>query len=134
MSVGLTWRDAAGTALVVLAVAVAASVVYGWPLPLVADARVGVIALFILSYPSCLVAQAPQRMASAMRHETAWSPFVVLAIGLGALAVLLTIANLILNSIAVLVGMVIVVAAIWAVTTAHHLLESGPRPLRSART
>jgi hypothetical protein len=134
MSEGLKWRDAAGTALVVFAIAVAASVVYGWHWPLVADARAGVIALFILSYPSCLVAQAPRRMASAMRHETSWSPFVLVATVLGALAVLLMIANLLLNSAAVLVGMTIVVAAIWVVTTAHRVQESASRPLRSART
>jgi hypothetical protein len=63
---GLTWRDAIATILVAAAVAVTLSVVYSWNWPLIGNARAGVIALFVLSYPSCLVAQAPARMAAAI--------------------------------------------------------------------
>ncbi len=125
---GLSWRDAVGTLLVAAAVTVTLSVVYGWNWPLIGDARAGVIALFVLSYPSCLVAQAPARMAAAMRQETTWGPFLVTATVLGALALLLMIAGVILNSFTVLIGTAIVVVAIWVVTTAHHLVEPGPRP------
>lgn len=62
---GLSWRDVFGTVLVAAAVAVTLSVVYSWNWPLSGDARAGAIALFVLSYPSCLVAQAPARMAAA---------------------------------------------------------------------
>lgn len=125
---GLNWRDAVGTLLVAAAVAVTLSVLYDWNWPLISDARAGVIALFVLSYPSCLVAQAPARMAAAMHHETAWGPFLVMGTALGALALVLMVAGAIFNSVTLLVASAIAVVAIWIVTTIHHLVEAGPRP------
>ena len=101
---------------------------YGWNWPLIGDARAGVIALFVLSYPSCLVAQAPARMAAAIRHDTTWGAFLVIATGLGAVALVLLILGLITNSVTVLVSVAIVVVAIWAVTTTHRLMKPGPLP------
>jgi hypothetical protein len=119
---------------VAAAVAVTLSVVYSWNWPLIGDARAGVIALFVLSYPSCLVAQAPARMAAAIRHDTTWDPFLVVGTALGTAALVLMIVGLILNSVTVLVATATVVVAIWLVTTAHHLVEAGPRPsLQRAR-
>ena len=125
---GLSWRDVFGTVLVAAAVAVTLSVVYSWNWPLIGDARAGAIALFVLSYPSCLVAQAPARMAAALRRDTTWGPFLVIATVLGAVALVLLIVAVITNSVTVLVGTAIVVVAIWAVTSAHRLTEAGPRP------
>ena len=125
---GLSFRDAIGTVLVAAAVAVTLSVVYGWNWPLIGDARAGVIALFVLSYPSCLVAQAPARMAAAIRRGATWGPFLVIATVLGAVALVLADAGVITNSVNALVGTAIVVVAIWVVTTAHRLTETGPRP------
>lgn len=124
---GLNWRDGIGSLLVAAAVAVTLSVVYGWNWPLIGDARAGVIALFVLAYPSCLVAQAPGRMAAAMRHDTTWGSFLVIATVLGALALVLMIAGVIMNSVTVLIGTALVVVAIWSVATAHHVFEAGPR-------
>jgi hypothetical protein len=124
---GLRWRDAIGTLFVAAAVAVTLSVVYGWNWPLIGDARAGAIALFVLSYPSCLVAQAPARMAAAIRRDATWGPFLVIATVLGAAALILLIADVLTNSVTVLVAAAIVVAAIWVVTTAHRLTEAGPR-------
>lgn len=119
----LTVRDAFGTLLVGCAVAVTLSVVDGWNWPLIGDARAGVIALFVLSYPSCLTARAPQRIARAIQRREGWGPFVIAATALGASALLLMLANLILNSTAVLTAATAVVVAIWIVATAHHLTE-----------
>jgi hypothetical protein len=124
----LTWRDAVGTLLIGAAVSVTLSVAHGWNWALIGDARAGTIALFVLSYPSCLVARAPGRMAAAMAHETPWSPFLVMATALGAAALALMIVDIVVNSIPLLVGTSIVVVAIWALTTVHHLVETGPRP------
>jgi hypothetical protein len=125
---GLSWRDGIGTLLVAAAVTVTLSVVYGWNWPLIGDARAGVIALFFLSYPSCLVAQAPARMAAAIRHETTWSAFLIVATVLGAVALASMILGVVVNSVAVLIVTTTVVVGIWVVTTAHHLAEPGPRP------
>jgi hypothetical protein len=125
---GLNWRDAIATLLVTAAVAVTLSVVYGWNWPLIGDARAGVLALFVLSYPSCLVAQAPARMAAAIRRGATWGPFLVIATVLGAVALILLIASVITNSVMVLVSTAIVAVAIWAATIAHRLLEPGPLP------
>jgi hypothetical protein len=125
---GLSWRDGIATLLVSAAVAVTLSVVYGWNWPLISDARAGVLALFVLSYPSCLVAQAPARMAAAIRRGATWGPFLVIATVLGAVALLLLIAGVITNSVAVLVSAAIVVVAVWAVTIAHRLMKPGPVP------
>ena len=125
---GLTWRDAVGTLLVAAAVAVTLSVVYSWNWPLIGDARAGAIALFVLSYPSCLIARAPGRMAAAMRHETTWGPFLVMGTALGALALVLMVATAIFNSVTLLVAAAVAVVAIWVETTVHHLVEGGPKP------
>ncbi len=125
---GLGWRDAIATLLVAAAVAVTLSVVIGWNWPLIGDARAAVIALFVLSYPSCLVAQAPARIATAMRHGATWGPFLVIATVLGAVALLLLIAGVITNSVTVLVGTATLVVAIWAVTIAHRVIEPGALP------
>jgi hypothetical protein len=125
---GFSWRHAVGTLLVAGAVGVTLSVVYGWNWPLIGDARAGVIALFVLSYPSCLFAQSPARMAAAIRRETTLSPFLVMAAVLGSAALVLMIAGVIMNSVTVLVGSAIVVIAIWVVTTAHRFAEARPRP------
>lgn len=125
---GLGWRDGIGTLLVAAAVAVTLAVVIGWNWPLIGDARAGVIALFVLSYPSCLLAQAPGRMAAAMRHEGTWSPFLVVATVMGALALVSMILVVVTNNVAALIMTAIVVVCIWAVTTVHHLVEPGPRP------
>jgi hypothetical protein len=125
---GLSWRDSIATLLVAAAVAVTLSVVFNWNWPLIGDARAAVIALFVLSYPSCLVAQAPARIAAAIRHGAAWGPFLVNATVLGAVAFLLLIVGVITNSVMVLVSTAIVVVAIWALTIAHRLMEPGPLP------
>ena len=122
----LTWRDAVETLLVAASVAVTVSVAYGWNLPLLGDARAGAIALLVLAYPSCLVAQAPGRLAAAIRHENDWGPFLVAGTLMGALALLLIVVGAILNSLAVLMATTIVVVAIWLVTTIHHMVEAGP--------
>lgn len=118
---GLNWRDGVGTLLVAAAVAVMLSVIYDWNWPLISDARAGVIALFVLSYPSCLVAQAPARLAAAIGRDAAWGPFLVLASVLGAVALVLMVAGVIFNSVIVLIWTAIVVVGIWVVTAAHHL-------------
>jgi hypothetical protein len=64
MSEGLTWRDAAGTALVVFAIAVAASVVYGWHWPLVAERE----------QASSLSSSSVTRRALSRRLRNGWRP------------------------------------------------------------
>ena len=129
---GLSMRDVVGTVLVAAAVMVTVAVASGWNWPLLADARAGAIALFVVSYPSCLVAQAPKRMAAAIQHETRWSPFVIAGTILGAVALFLILANLLFNSVALLVAATAVVVGIWLITTADHALSAGPRPIAAA--
>ena len=124
----LNIRDVVGAVLVAVAVTVTVAVASGWNWPLLGDARAGAIALFVLSYPSCLVAQAPKRMAAAIQRETTWSPFVIAGTILGAVALLLIVANLLLNSVALLIAATAVVVGIWIVTTADHVV-SEPRTI-----
>lgn len=122
---GLTWRDAVGTFFVAAAGAVVVSVAAGWNWPLLADARAGAIALFVLSYPSCVAARAPGRMADAMKHGR-WGPFLVVGTVLGALALGLLVAGGVTNRVELLVAAAVVVVALWLTSTAHHLTEANP--------
>ena len=125
----LTMRDVIGTGLVAVAVGVTLSVVYGWNWPLIGDARAAGIALFVLSYPSCLIAQAPKRMQAAMEHRAGWSGYLVGATVLGSVTALLIVVDLIVNSAAVLVAAAGVMVLLWLVATIDHLIEGTGRPL-----
>lgn len=125
----LSWRDAVGTLLVAVAIGATLSVVYGWSWPLIGDARAGAIALFVLSYPSCLVAQAPRRMREAIERVTRWSRYLVAGTVLGALTALLIVAAVILNSVAVLVAAMVFMVGVWLVTTVDHMVRAGGRPM-----
>lgn len=128
----MTWRDVVGTVLVAVAIAATLSVVYGWAWPLIGDARAGAVALFVLSYPSCLVAQAPRRMQAAIEGKVRWSPYLVTSVVLGSATALLIIACVIFDSVPLLVGATGAMAAVWLVSTLDHLAQGAGRPVPAA--
>lgn len=123
----LGWRDFIGTVLVAVAVGATLSLVYGWSWPLIGDARAGGIALFVLSYPSCLVAQAPKRMQQAIEGAKHWSRFLVAGTVLGSITALLIVGTVIFNSLPVLVAATGVMVVLWLSSTVDHLVETGGR-------
>jgi hypothetical protein len=128
----LTWRDVVGTVLVAIAVGATLSIVYGWNSPLLGDARAAGVALFALSYPSCLIAQAPGRMRQAIEGGSRWSGYLVTATVLGSVTVLLIVLDLIVNSVAVLVAATLVMALVWLVATIDHAMGHTGRAIASA--
>lgn len=118
-----------GTGFVALAVGATLSVVYGWNWPLIGDARAAGVALFVLSYPSCLIGQAPKRMRDAIEHRAGWSGYLVGATVLGSITTLLIVVDLIVNSAAVLVAATAAMALLWLVATVDHAVEGTGRPI-----
>lgn len=135
---GLSWRDGIATILVAASAAVTGSVVYGWNWPLIGDARAGVVAVFILGFSACVVGGGPAWMFGAMREGRMrgpgpiWSPFFVIAAGLGALAFALMFADLFINDVSLLVWSTAAVVGIWIVSTIHHALETRQQPVAGA--
>lgn len=127
----LSWRDFVGTVLVAVAIAATLSLVYGWSWPLIGDARAGGVALFVLSYPSCLVAQAPKRMQQAIEGSTRWGLFLVTSTVLGSITALLIVAAVIFNSLPMLVAATAVMVGLWLIATVDHLVATGGRRMPS---
>lgn len=125
----LTWRDLVATGLVAVAGGVTLSVVYGWNWPLIGDARAAGVALFALSFPSCLIGRAQERMQQAIEHRAGWGAYLVGAIVLGSVIALLILATIIFNSTAVLVAATGVMVLLWLVTTVDHLIDEAARPI-----
>jgi hypothetical protein len=135
---GLSWRDGIATILVGAAVATTASVLNGWNWLAIGDARAGVVAVFVLGFSACVVGGGPAWMFGAMSEGRMrgpgpmWSPFFITAAALGALAFALMFADLFINSVPLLVWATATVAAIWLVTTIHHVLETRPQRVTGA--
>lgn len=134
----LTWRDGIAAVLVAGGVAVTAAVANAWSWPLLADARAGVVAVFILGFAACIVGGGPVWISAAMREgrmrgpNPVWNPFFIISAGLGALAFALMFANLFINDLSLLVWAAITVVAAWFVTTIRRALGPGPQPIAGA--
>jgi hypothetical protein len=123
-AMGLTWRDGAETALAGLVVAIALAVTDEWGWPLLGGARAGVVALAIVGNVMCLVAQTPS-VVEAWIASPRKDPAIAIASALGALALGLVIAGLIVGTESVLLALAFTLVTLWAVTTVIHAVE-GP--------
>ncbi len=158
---GLSWRDGVATLLVAAAVGVALSVVYAWNWPLIGDSRAAIVAIFLLTFPACVIGGGPVSMMAGFGWGTnfsswwgdqtrwsggpgsmwnptvvgTWSPFVMLAGALGFAVSVLMIVGLIVNTVPILIWTAGLVTAIWVVTTAHHVsAQPQQRPLAPGRS
>lgn len=125
----LTWRDGAATILAALVVAVLLAVTQAWSWPLLGDYRSGVVALATLGFAMCAVGlQVPEGAAA----ESFKRAPMILASVLGAGALVLVIAGLILANEALFAALAIVLLALWLLTTADHAVAGTEgRPLRT---
>ena len=122
----LTWRDGAETALAGLVVVIALAVTDDWGWPLLGSARAGVVALAIVGQTMCVVARTPS-VVEAWLASPRKDPGIAIAAVLGALALGLVIAGLIVGTDAVLLALAFTLVTLWAVTTSIHAVE-GPSP------
>ncbi len=125
---GLSWRDAAATVLVVAAAAVTLSVVDGWNWPLIGDARAGAVGVLVLGVAASLTGGGPHWFVAALRRQVSaqgmWLSLFSSAMGLLAFALLVV--DLFTNSITLLVWTTIALLVLWVVATIHHAIEARP--------
>lgn len=125
---GLSWRDAVATILVLAASAVTLSVVNAWGWPLIGDARAGAIAVLVLGFAASVTGGGPQWFIAALRRDVStqgmWLSIFASAMGLLTFGLLA--ANLFANSITLLVWTTIALMVLWVVATIHHVIEARP--------
>jgi hypothetical protein len=125
---GLCWRGAAATLLVVAAAALTLSVVNGWDWPLIGDARAGAIGVLVLGFAASVTGGGPQWFIAALRRQVStqgrWLSIFASAMGLVTFALLVV--DLFVNSIPLLVWTTVALVVMWVVATIHHAIEARP--------
>jgi hypothetical protein len=125
---GLSWRDAAASLLVVAAATVTLSVASGWNWPLIGDARAGAVGVLVLGFAASVTGGGPQWFVAALRREVStqgmWLS--ILASAMGFVTFALLVVNLFVSSIPLLVWATAALVAIWVVATIHHAIEATP--------
>ncbi len=113
----LTWRDAVSTAMVVIGLTLAVSVVAGWQWPLLGGVREGIVALAVFGLASCV-------FGSPLDRFSFTDPF-----GLGAMLVAMialavgVVGGLITGSVEYLYIVMVVTLMLWALATLRHMIE-----------
>ena len=125
---GLSWRDAIATVLVVAACAVTLSVANGWGWPLIGDARAGAVGVLVLGFAASVTGGGPQWFVAALRREVStqgmWMSVFASAVGLLTFALLVV--ALVANSVTLVVWSTVALVALWVVATIHHAIEARP--------
>ena len=122
----LTYKDAVGGALALIAVLVALDLTNAWGWPLLGDYRAGVIALAVIGFGMCA-------WASDYSTIGRTDPLVVIAGMLGIAALALLVAGLIWATAQLMVWFAIVIVSLWLVSTVRHLIaHARPTPARPA--
>jgi len=114
----LTYRDAITTALATLVVAITLAVSQGWAWPMLGSPRAGIIAVGILGVAMCSIGTRSEDMAT--RSAFVQHPGMMVGSALGAVALVLLIAGLILGTETLLIGIAGVMVLLWAVATIRH--------------
>lgn len=120
----LTFRDAITTVLAGLVAAVALSVTQGWAWPMIGTPRAGIVAIGILGVAMCSIGTRSQDMATKdafLRH-----PGMIVGSVLGAAALVLLVAGLVVGSEALLVLLAVDLLLLWAVATLRHAMTLTP--------
>lgn len=122
----LTWRDGATTVLAGVTVAVAVAVTQEWDWPLLGSVTAGVGVLGAVGWAMCILGgkTAPE-----------WSmknPFTVAMAVLGSVALALIAVGLFTGSEAVFVALAVVTVVMWMASTSAHAMRG--RPTTATRT
>ena len=116
----LTWRDGVATVLAALVVAVALAVTGSWGWPLLGSYRAGIGALGVIGWSMCIVRSS--RTTSSFKGT-----FVVLASALGGLALVLVIVGLVTGTNGPFVVLALDIEILWAATTLRHAVSGRQR-------
>lgn len=114
-----TWRDGAAILLAAVVVAIYGGYWLDWNLPMVSDIRIATLALGVVGLAMCIVGADP----SAITSRTAYT-VIASSVGVGALA--LVVMGLITASPIVFTALVLVIALLFVMATARHLLRGQP--------
>lgn len=117
----LTWRDGATTTLACVVVAVAVAVTQGWDWPLLGSVTAGVGVLGAVGWAMCILG------GSATSEWSMKNPFTVTMAVLGTVALVLIIVGLITGSEGVFAALAAVTIVMWAASTAAHTMAREPR-------
>jgi hypothetical protein len=115
----LTWRDGLSTAPAVVVVAVVLALTQGWGWPLLGDYRAGVIALTVVGL-LMVVAGASVRTFSTV------DPFLAASTLLGLAAAAVVVCGVTLASQEAFLILAAVVVALWIIATLRHAVEPAP--------
>ena len=122
----LTFRDATTTALAALVVAATVAVTQGWAWPMLGSTRAGIVAVGILGVAMCSIGTRTEDMAT--KEAFVHHPGMILGSALGAVALVLLIAGLIVGTEALLVALASVLVLLWAIATIRHA-ATHPAPI-----
>ena len=113
----LTWKDAAATTLVGVGGVITYARVKGFSWPLLTNWRMGSLALIVVGLAACIVIG-----SGAVPAKNTWT---TTATVLGGLSFALAIVGLITNSKVVFLVLAADIAALWLLTTVHHVITEG---------
>lgn len=113
----LTWKDTVATALTAGVALIAYAKLMGWEVPLIGNWRLATLAIFILGMGTCIVIGS----GGGTPESNVWT---ITAGVLGALALLLLIVGLVIDSKVAFILLAGDIVVLWAVSTLHHMLTS----------
>jgi membrane-bound ClpP family serine protease len=116
----LTWRDGVTTILAGVTVAIAIAVTQGWSWPLLGSVAAGVGVLGVVGWAMCILGGST-KSAPSMKD-----PFTVVMSVLGSIALILIVVGLITGSEGVFVALAVVTVVMWFVSTTSHALTLKP--------
>lgn len=129
MSMHVTWRDAAATALGLLGGVVVLAVTQGWDWPLLGTYRAGVVALAAIGIPMCLIGAYPFWDSVAFRQPRLIlrDPLLTIAAVLGFAAATTLVIALVTGTELPFLSLAVLMGVLWLVATLRHAVEAVPR-------
>ena len=112
----LSWKDAVATLTTGTAAAFAYAKLRGWEWAPLNNWRVNILLVFALGIGACIASG-----TNAVPVSNTWT---TIASALGIIAMILLVAGLILGDKIIFFMMVADVMALWAISTAHHLITN----------
>jgi hypothetical protein len=125
---GLTRKDFYATVFVAAGLLLALSVTQSWEWPLMNGVRMGIIALVVAGAVACSVS------GWATDKVCFTSPFTIIGVVLGVIALGAAVVGLVANTMPYLVVTMAAVALLWLVTVVHRVLagSTASRPVTAS--
>ena len=125
------WRDVFGTVVTLIGLAIGFSVTQGWNWPIVGTSvTMGIIGTGVVSLVACATSGWIGRVGDSGMYRDPW---MIVAMLLGAAILVVGITGLFVGMMLYLIVMMVGIALLWVVTTAHHILApEGPSERRLA--